>query len=101
VGDRVAERANEHLPHLLGLPFGELPYSTSTVERCSALPTGRSTGSTTTPATVPQHGSTTRRRRLHGLGRGTPAPTLIVRTDPALGLTDEHVEELLRWAEGL
>jgi hypothetical protein len=26
------------------------------------------------------------------------APTLLVTTDPAVGLTDRHVEELLAWA---
>src|SRR4051795_12589368 len=28
-----------------------------------------------------------------------PAPTLLVETEPAVGITDEHVEILLRWAE--
>ena len=28
-----------------------------------------------------------------------PAPTLLIRTDPAVGLTDAHVQELLAWAE--
>jgi hypothetical protein len=32
---------------------------------------------------------------------GRNAPTLLVHTNPAVGLTDEHVEELLRWAAGL
>jgi len=27
-----------------------------------------------------------------------PAPTLLVRTDPAVGLTDEHVERLREWS---
>jgi hypothetical protein len=27
------------------------------------------------------------------------APTLLVRTESALGITDEHVETLLRWAD--
>ncbi|MHB1469015.1 MAG: HAD domain-containing protein [Solirubrobacteraceae bacterium] len=29
------------------------------------------------------------------------APTLLVRTDPAVGLTDEHAQRLLRWAAKL
>jgi len=29
------------------------------------------------------------------------APTLLVETDPATGITEEHVEQLLRWAAGL
>ena len=28
-------------------------------------------------------------------------PTLLVETSPAVGLTDEHVEQLLDWAAGL
>jgi hypothetical protein len=27
-----------------------------------------------------------------------PGPTLLVATDPAVGITDEHVETLLSWA---
>jgi hypothetical protein len=29
------------------------------------------------------------------------APTLLVETSPPVGLTDEHVSELVRWAERL
>ena len=29
------------------------------------------------------------------------APTLLVRTEPATGMSDQHVEELLAWAEGV
>jgi hypothetical protein len=32
---------------------------------------------------------------------GRPGPTLLVSTDPAIGLTDLHVVELLAWAERL
>jgi Swiss Army Knife RNA repair-like protein len=31
--------------------------------------------------------------------RARPAPTLLVETESAVGMTDEHVEELLRWAD--
>jgi hypothetical protein len=30
-----------------------------------------------------------------------PGPTKLVRTDPATGMTDDHVRELLEWAERL
>jgi hypothetical protein len=33
--------------------------------------------------------------------RSARAPTLLVQTDPALGLSDAHVAELLRWAGSL
>ena len=38
----------------------------------------------------------------HRLGaRGAAAPTLLVETSPSVGLTDEHVSQLLDWAERL
>ncbi len=92
------ERANEHLPHLLGLP-GE--YPTLSFDH------------------VPEWG--TAHWKLSAIERyanGRPAawiddnfneacrfwasereePTLLVHTDPAIGLTDDHVEELEAWA---
>ena len=36
-----------------------------------------------------------------GWAKRRSAPTLIVQTDPAVGLTDEHVETLLSWADEL
>ena len=30
--------------------------------------------------------------------RGRKAPTLLVETKPATGMTDDHVDELLAWA---
>ena len=33
--------------------------------------------------------------------KGRGAPTLIVETAPSVGLTDEHVAELIRWADEL
>jgi hypothetical protein len=37
--------------------------------------------------------------RCHGWARDRPGPTLLISTDPASGLTGEHVEELLAWAD--
>jgi Swiss Army Knife RNA repair-like protein len=96
------EKANEYLPILLNLPGDELPVLTfdgravfgtahwkleaideyagdrpaawiddSLDERCTAWAGGRS------------------------------APTLLVETDSAVGITDEHVEQLLDWALAL
>jgi hypothetical protein len=31
--------------------------------------------------------------------QGREAPTLLVQTESPIGLTDEHVDELLRWAD--
>jgi hypothetical protein len=37
----------------------------------------------------------------HAWAAARRAPTLLVATDPAVGLTDAHVEHLERWAHGL
>jgi len=37
--------------------------------------------------------------RCHEWARRRPAPTLLVETQSAVGITDEHVELLLRWAD--
>jgi hypothetical protein len=97
------ERADEHLPHLLGVPAG-LPH----------LSFDRDVGG----------------RSAHGLAHwklaaidtyagdrplawiddahdaacaawaaDRPGPTLLVATDPAIGITKRHVDELLEWAE--
>ena len=35
----------------------------------------------------------------HDWARGRAGPTLLVETSPPVGLTDEHVSELLKWAD--
>ena len=37
----------------------------------------------------------------HAWAERRSAPTLLVETKPFEGLTDEHVERLLAWAEGI
>jgi hypothetical protein len=93
------ERANEYLPHLLKLPFPELPYlnfdgraqfgtahwKLDEIDRYAA----------DRPAawiddSIDEQCLEWARRR--------EAPTLIVHTDSAVGITDEHVEELERFA---
>jgi HAD domain in Swiss Army Knife RNA repair proteins len=93
------ERANEYLPHLLKLPFPELPYlnfdgraqfgtahwKLEEIDRYAA----------DRPAawiddSIDEQCLAWARRR--------EAPTLIVQTDSAVGITDEHVEELERFA---
>jgi hypothetical protein len=37
--------------------------------------------------------------RAHAWAERRAAPTLLVETEPALGITDEHVDLLLRWAD--
>jgi hypothetical protein len=94
------ERANEHLPFLLGLPFRELP--------CLVFDGRAVFGSAhwkldaideyagDRPAAWIDDNIDDACRRW-AAGRG--APTLVVQTLSAVGLTDEHVDELLDWAE--
>lgn len=94
------EKANEYLPHILGLAFRELPVLTfagravfgSAHWKLEAI--GEYAGDR--PAAWIDDNldeaceSWTARRG---------APTLLVRTDPPTGITDEHVELLLGWAD--
>jgi hypothetical protein len=100
VGDRLGERANEHLPHLLRLPFRELPFLTfdgravfgSAHWKIDAIDEYAAHRPTAwIDDNVDETCTAWAERRT--------APTLIVRTDPAVGLTDEHVERLLAWAD--
>lgn len=93
------ERANEHLPRMLGLP-GELP--TLSFDE--------------TPTWGTAHWKLAAIERYAGdrpaawiddsfdescfdWADRRAAPTLLVHTDPAVGITDEHVEALLAWAD--
>jgi hypothetical protein len=93
------ERANEHLPFLLGLPFQDLP--------CLVFDGRAVFGSAhwkldaideyagdRPAAWIDDNIDATCR----GWAEARSAPTLIVQTLSAEGLTDEHVEELLEWA---
>jgi hypothetical protein len=96
------ERANEHLPHLLELPFRDLPALTfegravfgSAHWKVDAI----SDYAGDRPAAwVDDNLNET--CRMWAITRG--APTLLVETNPSEGLTDEHVDELLEWAAGI
>jgi hypothetical protein len=93
------ERANDHLPFLLKLPFRDLPCLTFDgraafgsahwkLDAISEYAAGR-------PAAWVDD-NIDDSCRLWALSR--EEPTLIVETRSAVGLTDEHVDELLRWA---
>jgi hypothetical protein len=96
------ERANDHLPFILKLPFQELPCLTfdgramfgsshwklDAIEEYSA---GR-------PAAWIDDNMGDA-ARLWALARREP--TLLVETESAKGMTEAHVEELLRWADNL
>jgi hypothetical protein len=96
------ERANEHLPHLLKLPFRELPCLTFDgravfgsahwkVDAVDKYATGR-------PAAWIDDNLG---EECRAWAESRSAPTLLVETSPSVGLTDEHVSMLLGWAEKL
>ena len=96
------ERANEHLPHILGLPFGDLPCLTFDGQAVFGSAHWK-------VAAIDEYASDRPAAWIDdnidetcaGWAKRRSAPTLIVQTDPAVGLTDEHVETLLSWADEL
>jgi hypothetical protein len=96
------EKANEYLPHILALPFRELPCLTFDgrarfgsshwkVDVVDAYAAGR-------PAAWIDDNMDD---SVKLWARGREQPTLLVETRPATGMTDEHVEQLLDWAAAL
>jgi hypothetical protein len=92
------ERANEHLPHLLGLgrayptlafdnqpQWGAAHWKLSAIERYAEDRPAAWIDDNFNEAC-----------RFWAAKRS--APTLLVHTDPAVGITDTHVEELEAWA---
>jgi hypothetical protein len=96
------ERANAHLPFLLELPFRDLPtldfgghaewgtahWKIGAIDRYAG---GR-------PAAWIDDFLD---EVCHRWAREREAPTLLIHTDSAVGMTDEHVEQLLAWADEL
>ena len=88
------ERAEEHLPYLLGLPGG---WSHLTLEdgwKLAAI-----------DATIPSNRPLAWVDDVHddvcrAWAAARDGPTLLVSTDPAVGLTDDHVTALEAWASG-
>jgi hypothetical protein len=93
------ERANEHLPYLLSLPFRDLPCLTFggravfgsahwKLDAIEEYARGRPA------AWIDDNLDDT----CHTWASDRPEPTLLVETLPAVGLTDAHVSDLLDWA---
>jgi hypothetical protein len=92
------ERANEHLPDLLGLgrelptlSFDQTPVWGTAHWKLPAIDhyaAGR-------PAAWIDDSYND---ACYAWAEQREEPTLLVRTEPAVGITDEHVEELLAWA---
>jgi hypothetical protein len=92
------DRADEHLPELLDLPSGwhhlsfpdePLPAAHWKLSAIDAF-----TGPERPVAWLDDAHDDT----CHAWAARRPGPTLLVGTDPAVGITDEHVEMLLSWA---
>jgi hypothetical protein len=96
------ERANEHLPFILELPFRELP---------TLVFDGRAVfGSAHWKVDAINEYAGDRPaawlddnidETCTAWAEGRSAPTLLVETTPSEGLTDEHVSQLLAWADDL
>ena len=95
------ERANEHLPHLLGLP-PELPF----------LRFARTVGRANAHWKLDAIETYARGRPLawiddalspacHAWAAARAAPTLLVQTEPDCGLTSQEAEQLAAWASTL
>ena len=96
------EKANEYLPGILELPFGELPCLTfdgratfgSSHWKLEALDEyARSRPAAWIDDHIGDAGQLWARSRA--------APTLLVETKAATGITESHVEQLLDWARGI
>jgi hypothetical protein len=93
------DRANEYLPHALSLP-GILPFLTF-----DSGPPGASERHWKLEA-IERHAGPDRpvawidddHAACQEWAASRPGPTLLVTTDPAVGMTQAHVEELLAWA---
>ena len=96
------EKANEYLPGILGLPFRDLPCLTfddrarfgSAHWKLDAI---TAHAGDRAAAWIDDNIEETCR----DWARSRRAPTLLVETEPATGIGDEHVDELLAWAEAL
>ena len=92
------DRADEHLPYLLDLPRGwghltfprepgaDTHWKLSTIEAY--------TGPNRAVAWIDDDHDDT----CHDWADRRPGKTLLIATNPAVGITDEHVETLLSWA---
>jgi hypothetical protein len=96
------EKANEYLPRILELPFGELPFLTfdGRVAAGAAhwkLEAIEAHAGDRPAAWIDDHLDD--ECRVWASSRS--APTLLVEASPAVGLTEELTDELLAWASAL
>jgi hypothetical protein len=94
------EKANEYLPHLLGLDEPYLPVLTFDGRAVFGSAHWKVDAIDEYAADRPAAWiDDNLNEACHGWARGRSAPTLLVETSPSVGLTDEHVSELLNWAD--
>jgi hypothetical protein len=94
------EKANEYLPLALDLP-GPLPHLTfDSAATCGGrhwkLPAIEAYAGANRPLAWIDDGQD---EACEAWAASRAGPTLLVATQPAIGLTEEHVSELLRWAQ--
>lgn len=98
------ERADEHLPYLLGLPSG---WPHVPLDRRRRGPAGTSVAGHWKLEAIDAFAGRSRRlawiddafdETCHAWAAARPAPTLLVPTLPAVGLTDADAERLAAWA---
>jgi len=96
------EKADEYLPHALGLgrrfphlSFAEAAPTAAGHWKLDAI--NRYAGEDRPLAWIDD----AHEERCNAWAAARPGPTLLVRTDPATGLTDAHVSRLLAWASAL
>ena len=94
------DRANDHLPHLLGLagPFPYLRLAPPGSPRHWKLDAIDAHAGADRPVAWIDDDLD---ERCEAWAAERPGPTLLVRTDPAVGLTGDHVERLRAWAAEL
>jgi len=93
------EKANEYLPHALGLPgpFPHLSFADATpavAGHWKLAVIDAYAGPDRAVAWIDDAHD----ERCAAWASARPGPTLLLTTDPARGLTEQHVERLLEWA---
>jgi hypothetical protein len=92
------EKANDYLPHLLGLgPFPHLSFPMKAGTEHWKIESVERHAANRAMAWIDDDFNDA----CHAWAARRPAPTLLVSTDPARGLDDEAADQLLSWAQDL
>jgi hypothetical protein len=92
------EKANEHLPHLLGLgPFPHLSFPLGAGSEHWKIESVERHAANRPMAWIDDDFN----EACHAWAQRRPAPTLLVPTDPSRGLDDACAERLVAWADEL